>query len=118
MRMWGWGTWPEANRTSRGFPLASTRSTVRPAMGTAAVVAAVTSRPASHFCRVAAVRKRTSPSGIGEQAEGLHVPGSDDAEVPVVEGGHLALAQPLAYRHNRCIDEPQREVGVLPEQHP
>src|SRR3954469_25409414 len=115
MRMWVWRTWPESNRTSRCFPLASTRSTVRPTIGTAAVVAAVTSRPASHFCRVAAVRKRTSPSGIRQQPERLHVLRPDGVEVPMIERGHLALTQPLAYRHNRCIDEPQRDVGVLPE---
>ena len=79
MRIWVWSTWPESNRTSRCFPLASTLSTVRPTMGLAAAVASVTSRPASHRCNVRAVRKRTSPSGtVPDEASG----GRDEAGGP------------------------------------
>src|SRR5688572_7809795 len=63
MRRWVCSTCPESKRMRRCLPLASTFSTVWPTIGLAVAVASVTSRPASHRCKVEAVRKRTSPSG-------------------------------------------------------
>jgi hypothetical protein len=46
------------------------------------------------------------------KSERLDVSWPQDAEVPVIEGGQLRLAEPLDDREHRGIDEPDVRIGV------
>lgn len=53
------------------------------------------------------------PCGLcGQEFQRINVPGPDDGEVPMVEGGDLMHAEALSYRDHRGVSGTEQEIGV------